>query len=79
MRGFGFLPRSATRAILAGVILAGACYRPSPGHAAERGQPPDPRRAMPSWRSISPEQSRPSWSQPGWIAPMVQSRTAKIR
>jgi soluble lytic murein transglycosylase-like protein len=40
MRGIGFLPRSAARAILAGALLAGGGFRPAPARSAEHGTPP---------------------------------------
>jgi soluble lytic murein transglycosylase len=74
MRGIGFLPRSAARAILAGALLAGGAFRPVLARDAGQGQPPE-ETAM-----VMPRLHAPAGAGPlGLPMPLAPSAAALIR
>jgi soluble lytic murein transglycosylase-like protein len=74
MRGIGFLPRSATRAILAGALLAGGAFRPALARDAGMGQPPE-ETAM-----VMPRIHAPAGAGPlGLPTPLAPSEASLIR
>jgi soluble lytic murein transglycosylase len=74
MRGIGFLPRSAARAILAGALLAGGAFRPALACDAGPGQPPE-ETAM-----VMPRIHAPAGAGPlGLPMPLAPSEAALVR
>ena len=74
MRGIGFLPRSAARAVLAGALLAGGAFRPVLARDAGLGSPPD-ETAM-----VMPRIHAPAGAGPlGLPMPLAPSEAAMIR
>jgi soluble lytic murein transglycosylase-like protein len=74
MRGIGFLPRSAARAILAGALLAGGGFRPALARDAGHGTPPE-ETAM-----VMPRLHAPAGATPlGLPQPLPPSDAALVR